>query len=123
MKVFILTSLFWLAVDILYILTSMNSQMNFFNTDSFVPLDATGSSHGQYPSESSHEAERKWRSPKVKPYFSEVIQGLGDDGEPATLPSRFKDEAERSFDNHSFNVILSDHMSLDRTLKDYRGPK
>lgn len=123
MKVFILTSLFWLAVDILYILTSMNSQMNFFNTDSFVPLDATGSSHGQYPRESSHEAERKWRSPKVKPYFSEVIQGLGDDGEPATLPSRFKDEAERSFDNHSFNVILSDHMSLDRTLKDYRGPK
>lgn len=122
-KVFILTSLFWLAVDILYILTSMNSQMNFFNTDSFVPLDATGSSHGQYPRESSHEAERKWRSPKVKPYFSEVIQGLGDDGEPATLPSRFKDEAERSFDNHSFNVILSDHMSLDRTLKDYRGPK
>ena len=126
MKVFILTSLFWLAVDILYILTAMNSQMNFFDTDSFIPLDATGSqSHVKRSRESSHEKakQRKWKSSNVNPYFTEVIQGLGDDGEPAALPPRFKDEAEHVFDNHSFNVILSDHMSLDRTLKDYRGPK
>lgn len=121
-KVFILTSLFWLAVDILYILSSMNTQMNFFDTDSFVPLDAaTGNAHEKR----SHDGakQRKWTSSKVKPYFTEVIQGLGDDGEPAALPPRFKDEAEHVFDNHSFNVILSDHMSLDRSLRDYRGPK
>lgn len=120
-KVFILTSLFWLAVDILYILTAMNSQMNFFDTETFVPLDATGNTHEK---RSRVEAnQRKWRSSNVKPYFTEVIQGLGDDGEPAALPPRYKEESEHVFDNHSFNVILSDHMSLDRTLRDYRGPK
>lgn len=120
-KVFILTSLFWLAVDILYILTAMNTQMNFFDTDSFVPLDATGNTHEKR----SHvePKQRKWTSAKVKPYFPEVIEGLGDDGEPAALPPRYKEESEHVFDNHSFNVILSDHMSLDRTLRDYRGPK
>lgn len=120
-KVFILTSLFWLAVDILYILTSMNSQMNFFDTDSFVPLDATGNTHEKRSRVETKQ--RKWTSAKVKPYFTEVIQGLGDDGEPAALPPRYKEESEHVFDNHSFNVILSDHMSLDRTLRDYRGPK
>ena len=120
-KVFILTSLFWLAVDILYVLTTMNSQMNFFDTDSFVPLDSTGSIHGKRSRAAT--TQRKWTSGKVKPYFTEVIQGMGDDGEPAALPPRYKEESEHVFDNHSFNVILSDHMSLDRTLKDYRGPK
>ena len=120
-KVFILTSLFWLAVDILYVLTAMNSQMNFFDAESLVPSDTTGNTHEK---RSRVEAkQRKWTSVKVKPYFTEVIQGLGDDGEPAALPPRYKEEAERVFDNHSFNVILSDHMSLDRTLRDYRGPK
>jgi len=120
-KVFILTSLFWLAVDILYVLSSMNSQLNFFDTDSFVPLDATGSAHVKRSRDGAKQ--RKWASSKVRPYFTEIIQGLGDEGEPATLPPRFKDEAEHVFDNHSFNVILSDHLSLDRSLRDYRGPK
>lgn len=120
MKVFVLTSLFWLAVDILYVLTAMNTQMNFFDAEPFIPLDSTGNGHGKR----SDANQRKWRSSsKVKPYFTEVIQGLGDDGEPAALPPRFKEESEHVFDNHSFNVILSDHMSLDRTLRDYRGPK
>lgn len=120
-KVFILTSLFWLAVDILYILTTMNSQMNFFDADSFVPLDSTGNTHERRSPVAT--TRRKLTSGKVKRYFTEVIQGLGDDGEPAALPPRYKEESEHVFDNHSFNVILSDHMSLDRTLKDYRGPK
>ena len=57
-KVFILTSLFWLAVDILYVLSSMNSQMNFFDTDSFVPLDATGSAHVKRSRDGAKQ--RKW---------------------------------------------------------------
>ncbi|EDO37266.1 predicted protein, partial [Nematostella vectensis] len=49
--------------------------------------------------------------------------GLGDLGEAATLPTRFKEHAAHAFDNHSFNVMLSDRISLDRRLKDVRGPK
>ena len=119
-KVFILTSLFWLAVDILYILTSMNSQLNFFDAESFIPSDVNVNAHEKR----SNELGGKQRmGSKIQPYFTDVIQGLGKNGEPATLPPRFKEEAEHVFDNHSFNVILSDHMSLDRTLKDVRGPK
>lgn len=119
-KVFILTSLFWLAVDILYVLTTMNNHLNFFDVKSFIPLDAESNRHGKI----SHVKETKRRKDvNIQPYFTEVIQGLGENGEPASLPLRFKAEAENVFDNHSFNVILSDHISLDRTLKDVRGPK
>ena len=114
-KVFALTSLFWLAVDILYVLTSMNSQLSLFDAESFIPEDVSSNSN-------SH-GRRSQESIIQEPYFKEVIPGLGDNGEPASLPAQFKTEAERVFDNHSFNVILSDHISLDRTLKDVRGPK
>lgn len=109
-KVFALTSLFWLAVDILYVLTSMNSQLSLFDAED---VSSNSNSYGRRSDESIIQ----------EPYFKEVIPGLGDNGEPASLPAQFKTEAERVFDNHSFNVILSDHISLDRTLKDVRGPK
>ena len=120
-KVFILTSLFWVAVDILYVLTTMNNHLNFFDVESFIPLDAKSNRYGKR----SHEKETKPRRKdiNIQPYFTEVIQGLGENGEPASLPLRFKAEAEHVFDNHSFDVILSNHISLDRTLKDVRGPK
>lgn len=115
-KVFILTSLFWLAIDILYVLTVMNNQLNFFDADSFVPLDVNTNTHEK-------RSDEQRENSNIQPYFTDVIQGLGEGGEPATLSPRFKEEAEHVFDNHSFNVILSDHISLDRTLKDVRGPK
>ena len=119
-KVFILTSLFSLAVDILYVLTAMNSQLNLFDTDTFIPSEVDTYRHEKR----SHEhGGKQLKDSKIQPYFTEVIKGLGENGEPATLPLRFKEEAEHVFDNHSFNVILSDHISLDRTLKDVRGPK
>ncbi|XP_029194887.2 polypeptide N-acetylgalactosaminyltransferase 1-like isoform X2 [Acropora millepora] len=123
-KVVILTSVFWLAVDILYYLTTMNNQLNFFEPESFIPSSSTGVQRSGKRSRIESGVKQKRRKyTNIGPYFNDVIQGLGENGEPAFLPSIFKDEAENVFDNHSFNVILSDHISLDRTLKDVRGPK
>ena len=48
--------------------------------------------------------------------------GLGEAGQPAYLTSeQDKKLAEERFGDHSFNWVLSDRLSLDRTLEDVRG--
>lgn len=48
--------------------------------------------------------------------------GLGEAGQPAYLTSeQDKKLAEERFGDHSFNWVLSDKLSLDRTLEDVRG--
>lgn len=48
--------------------------------------------------------------------------GLGEAGQPAYLTSeKDKKLAEERFGDHSFNWVLSDKISLDRTLEDVRG--
>lgn len=48
--------------------------------------------------------------------------GLGENGQPAYLTSEEdKKLAEEKFGDHSFNWVLSDRVSLDRTLEDVRG--
>ena len=50
--------------------------------------------------------------------------GLGEGGRAAYLKSEEdKKLAEKYFANHSFNWLLSDKISLDRTLEDVRGEK
>jgi len=50
--------------------------------------------------------------------------GLGQGGKPAFLTSEEdKKTAEKYFANHSFNWLLSDKISLDRTIEDVRSPK
>lgn len=50
--------------------------------------------------------------------------GLGEGGRAAYLSSEEdKKLAEKYFGNHSFNWLLSDKISLDRTLEDVRGEK
>ncbi|XP_068746314.1 polypeptide N-acetylgalactosaminyltransferase 13-like [Montipora capricornis] len=123
-KVITVTSLFWLAVDILYYLSVVNNQVNLFNAESFIPSPNVNTNGPEKRSRVENDLKQRGRKySKLEPYFTEVIQGLGENGEAATLPPRYNDEAEQVFDNHSFNVILSDHISLDRTLKDVRGPK
>lgn len=48
--------------------------------------------------------------------------GLGEAGQPAFLASEEdKKLSEERFGDHSFNWVLSDKISLDRTLEDVRG--
>eukprot|EP00112_Aurelia_sp_Birch-Aquarium-sp1_P004734 Seg1538.1 transcript_id=Seg1538.1/GoldUCD/mRNA.D3Y31 product="N-acetylgalactosaminyltransferase 6" protein_id=Seg1538.1/GoldUCD/D3Y31 len=50
--------------------------------------------------------------------------GIGENGEAAYLKGEAEKKlAEKLFANHSFNSILSDKISLDRTLPDVRGEK
>ena len=50
--------------------------------------------------------------------------GLGEGGKPAYLDSEEdKKIAEEKFGEHSFNWLLSDKISLDRTLEDVRGDR
>lgn len=48
--------------------------------------------------------------------------GLGENGQPAFLTDeKDKKLSEQRFGDHSFNWVLSDKISLDRTLQDMRG--
>jgi len=50
-----------------------------------------------------------------------VVSGLGYQGKPAALPAGLESESARRFSEHSFDSVLSDRISLNRKLKDYRG--
>ena len=50
--------------------------------------------------------------------------GLGESGEAAYLKADSEKKlADKLFANHSFNSVLSDRISLDRTLPDVRGDR
>lgn len=110
-KVFLLTSSFWLAVDVLFLFNILNVQFDFFSTEKLVP------SFGQ------NKGRARFHKRQFDEDLFEVIDGLGAGGKPATLPPHLKKQAEKVFHNHSFDVILSDKISLDRELSDYRGPR
>ena len=46
--------------------------------------------------------------------------GPGARGEGVTVDAARKDEEDEGFEQHAFNLVASDMMSLHRTLKDYR---
>ena len=111
LKVFFLTSLFWVAIDILFLFNVLNVQFDFFSTEKLVPSFEENRGHAR--------VQEKRRNDDI---FG-VIDGLGEGGKAASLPPHLKKKAEKLFNNHSFDVILSDKISLDRELNDYRGPR
>lgn len=46
--------------------------------------------------------------------------GTGEHGAPAFLSSDVEDERKRLFDQNGFNALLSDKISLNRSVKDIR---
>lgn len=50
----------------------------------------------------------------------ELRQGTGEHGAPAFLPSILDDERKQLFDQNGFNALLSDKISLNRSVKDIR---
>lgn len=53
-----------------------------------------------------------------------VFPGKGEGGIPSYLDTEEeKKYAESIFKNHSFNSVLSEKISLDRTMKDFRHPE
>lgn len=60
---------------------------------------------------------------KLELYPDKVIPLLGNGGLPAYLPNRLKTLSIQTFDQHSFDSVLSDRISLNRRLNDFRGEK
>lgn len=48
------------------------------------------------------------------------MQGEGAEGRPVVIPSRERYRMQRYFRLNSFNILASDRIPLNRTLKDYR---
>lgn len=65
---------------------------------------------------------RKYES-FLSEYESKMIEGLGDEGEPAYLEGDDKIEGDESLKTFALNTVLSDRMPLDRKLRDPRSPR
>lgn len=48
------------------------------------------------------------------------LKGPGAGGEGVTVPASRKDDEDEGFDQHSFNRVASDMISVHRTLRDHR---
>jgi len=48
------------------------------------------------------------------------LKGPGAGGEGVTVPASRKDDEDEGFDQHSFNRVASDLISMHRTLRDHR---
>ena len=120
-QVFILTSIFWVSVDVLLFLTFLNTQFSFFDSENIVPNVGPLERRTSLKFRPKINNRKDFRTGRYEAF--DVDPGLGEYGEPASLPKRLQDAAEKVFHNHSFNVVLSNRISLDRRLKDVRGPK
>ena len=69
----------------------------------------------------SNRLENELLLADIEFYPNKVISGLGDKGRPALLPSSLWNESLKHFGENSFDSVLSDHISLNRHLKDNRG--
>ena len=49
--------------------------------------------------------------------------GLGENGIAVALDPAEKDKYEKSFKNYGFNMVISDRISLDRSVPDIRDPE
>jgi len=54
-------------------------------------------------------------------YPNLVIPYLGENGIPAEIPSHLQGLSEQLFQNHSFDSVLSNYISLNRQLPDAKG--
>lgn len=121
-KVFILTSIFWISVDFLLFLSFLNNQLNLFDSENLMPNTVKNNRRSDYRKFLHKLRSSSYRKGNRYEAF-DVVPGLGKLGVPAKLPQRLEGAAKMVFDNHSFNVLLSDRISLDRKLQDVRGPK
>ena len=145
----IITSVMWFAIDVLLIIANDRNAVeslekltfredgledsNFMKDVYVIPLapDDTSPERKYLPwlkkfdkgnmkvdSESGKGQRVLYDNSKVMNYQP----GLGEDGLAAYLTNdKDKALAEKTFDNHSFNSVLSERISLDRSLPDVRG--
>ena len=129
----ILTSLFWVSLDVLFYVHKQSP-----NIDLDVVVINKGHHQQQTPTPKTfqHGMKQSTVSRKDIKYdvfdrfpvtlrselFPElVIPGLGGKGRKAKLPRGLKKLSKALFNNHSFDSVLSDRISMNRDLPDARG--
>ena len=139
-KAFLLTSLFWISLDVFFYI---HKQVTTIDVDVVVingqeqQVRQLRSTHSTRPSfrvpnqehveiiseESQHESQHESHDQQVESeLFPElVIPGLGHEGLKANLPDRLQNLSQVLFNNHSFDSVLSDHISMNRKLPDASG--
>ena len=136
----ILTSVFWISLDLLFFLhkqaptvgidvfvINRNSKEKIFT---FVPPKRSK----EFPlpiikkillneTEKERARIRKTRLGRlgIELYPKLINPLLGAEGFPAFLPENLKDQSNQLFKNHSFDSLLSDRISLNRRLGNVKG--
>lgn len=132
LQALILTSLFWVSLDVLFYVHKQSP-----NIDLDVVVINKDDSNKQFPSKNHHPSpsERKESRAEIKydvfdrfpitlrsELFPElVVPSLGEKGKKSRLPRALKKLSKTLFNNHSFDSVLSDRISMNRNLPDARG--
>ena len=131
----ILTSLFWLSLDVLFYVHKQQSP----NID--LDVVVINKERNQFPATTPKQLYQSQKQSHIAPqneikysvfdrfpvtlrselYPELVVPGLGDKGLKAKLPPSLKKLSKALFNNHSFDSVLSDRISMNRDLPDARG--
>lgn len=79
--------------------------------------------HKPEKNEINYPPELQILEDKIRRYEGGIIPNLGNYGEPAFLKGPDKEKGEEALKHVALNTVLSDHMPLNRTLKDNRHKK
>ncbi len=130
LQALLLTSLFWISLDVLFFLHKqspnidldvvvINGQNNIKSVKTLTP----GSLYYQDTQTADIEImkEESLNQLESELYPDLVIAGLGNEGSKAKLPDELRNLSKSLFNNHSFDSVLSDRISMNRKLPDARG--
>ena len=134
----ILTSLFWLSLDVLFFVhkqsTNIDLDVVVINKENSKKVLQTTTAADLGQSSKVHQRTKDLDSQVKYQVFDRfpvqlrselfpelVVHGLGDKGLKADLPDGLRNISKQLFNNHSFDSVLSDHMSMNRRLPDARG--
>ena len=138
LQALIFTSLFWVSLDVLFyvhkqspnidldvvVINKQNAAKPGRSTTPVKPyhnnVQIKSEKHGTVSIK--HQVFDRFPVNLKTELFPElVIHGLGDDGLKAKLPTGLQELSKKLFNNHSFDSVLSDRISMKRKLPDARG--
>lgn len=127
-KLLILTAVTVLLTVFLY--KSFTNVFSIYDVDKHIPKPPTASLHKHivhpkhgafFSGETKNEKMLKidWNDYKYIEFESQ-LKGIGEQGEAAHLGQEDESERQKIFSQNGFNGLLSDRISLNRSVKDIR---
>eukprot|EP00794_Sanderia_malayensis_P003746 gene3746-4268_t len=132
LQALLLTSLFWISLDVLFFLHRQSPNIDLdvvvingqnARVDSIKTKTPSNPLYNRMQHEANQEIKnrRSFNQIESELYPDLVITGLGHEGVKAKLPNELGNLSKSLFDNHSFDSVLSDRISMNRKLPDARG--